>query len=183
MTEPTGTIAEPTIAPNEGDGAVTLDGGNNTFSGTAAADTVYGGDGADTLFGGLSNDHLYGQAGDDLLRGGAGDDSLFGGAGADMLSGGDGADTLFGGAGKDVFVIRAGDGADIVSDFSGGFGGGDRIEITANLNGTSIDSLAALKAVATDFDGNVIFDLGNGNSLTLIGVRTADLQSDWFGFP
>ena len=162
---------------------------NDTLYGGQDADTVYGGQdddivygnlGADLLYGNLGADTLYGGDGADTVNGSEGADLVYGNAGGDHLSGGAGDDTLFGGAGQDTFSVGSGDGADIISDFS--VADGDRIEIAADLNGTTIDSLTDLQVVATDFAGNVIFDLGDGNSLTLIGVQTADLQSDWFGF-
>ena len=87
---------------------------------------------------------------------------------------GEGNDLLYGNLGVDRLFVGAG--ADMVGDFSDD----DRIEIAANLTGTTIDSLADLKAVARGFGGNVIFGLGSGNSLILIGVQTADLRSEWF---
>ena len=57
--------------------------GNDSFSGQAIAETVYGG---------VGNDLLLGQAGNDRLEGGEGDDTLRGGSGADTLIGGNGND-------------------------------------------------------------------------------------------
>ena len=54
------------------------------------------------------------------------DDVLDGGDGDDIIEGGAGFDTLTGGAGADVFVFRAGDGPDNITDFTAGE---DRIEV------------------------------------------------------
>ncbi len=64
--------------------------GNNTLTGTAAADTING------LAG---NDMLYGAAGNDILNGGDGNDTLYGDAGSD---------TLRGEAGNDIYVFDGG---------------------------------------------------------------------------
>ena len=82
------------------------------------------------LDGGFGNDTLYGGpgGGDDEMTGGSGDDALYGGQGDDTLIGGPGDDRLAGGPGADVFVFGPGEGADTVTDFSGG---SDKIDLTA----------------------------------------------------
>jgi Ca2+-binding RTX toxin-like protein len=64
-----------------------IHGGNfdDTLTGNAADDELFGNDG---------NDTLYGRACNDSLNGGNGDDSLFGEAGLDYLDGGPGNNTL-----------------------------------------------------------------------------------------
>ncbi|MEQ8862048.1 MAG: Ig-like domain-containing protein, partial [Thalassobaculum sp.] len=176
--------------------------------GNQGVDTLYGGQDNDTLFGGQHQDLLYGNFGDDVLYGNLGGDTMYGGLGNDVLYGGDsegshlstesidylfggqgndtlyggkGADLMAGGDGNDVVVIQADGGADTVSDFAGA--SGDRIHITANVNGTSIDTFAELQAAAANnTDGNAVITLGTGNTLTLTGVNTSQLQSDWFLF-
>jgi len=153
-------------------------------------DTMYGNLGADTMFGGLGDDVLYGGQNEgsylspdavEILYGGLGNDTLYGGIGNDMLYGEAGNDLIIGGDGEDVIVVQAGGGADTVSDFAGG--SGDRIQIEANVNDTSIDTFAELQAAsANNADGNVVISLGGDNTLTLNGVTAADLQSDWFFF-
>ena len=69
-------------------------GGDNTLSGGAGADEIYGGSGDDAVNGDGGDDTLYGGAGDDTLNGGAGDDTLIGGAGGDGFTGGAGEDTV-----------------------------------------------------------------------------------------
>ena len=88
---------------------------NQTYDGTAIADTKTTGNGNDTLNGLTGNDTLSGGMGKDTLKGGddndtlsggSGDDTLIGGNGDDTLWGGQGADTLTGGAGKDIFQFQ-----------------------------------------------------------------------------
>jgi Ca2+-binding RTX toxin-like protein len=70
---------------------------------------------------------LIGLAGNDILTGRGGDDILIGGAGDDVLSGG---------GGNDVYRFTAGDGHDIVREYSDGFngwGGADTLEFGAGI--------------------------------------------------
>jgi Ca2+-binding RTX toxin-like protein len=116
--------------------------GDNIFGG-AGDDTIYGGRLDDWLLGGDGNDvldaggpdstalggdgnYLNGGAGNDILRGREGSDWLEGGDGTDTLTGGDGDDILAGGAadgdslkggnGGDSYVVRRGDGADLIEE-------------------------------------------------------------------
>ncbi len=73
---------------------------------------------ADSLVGGNGKDTLLGEGGEDTLYGGKGNDILFGGNENDSLWGGKGNDTLTGGEGYDTFVFRAGEGTDVITDFS-----------------------------------------------------------------
>jgi Ca2+-binding RTX toxin-like protein len=89
-------------------------GGDDSITGSALDDLIFGGDGNDSIrgefstmgFESTSNDRLYGEAGDDTLNGGNGNDRLFGGIGADQLIGGNGDDLLTGGVGADRFVFN-----------------------------------------------------------------------------
>ena len=80
----------------------------NTISGTKGKDNLVGTDGRDII---------NGRGGIDSLFGLAGNDTLFGGGRNDTLDGGSGNDNLFGGVGRDLFVLRIGDGEDLVSDY------------------------------------------------------------------
>jgi Ca2+-binding RTX toxin-like protein len=99
-------------------------------------------------------------------------DSLLGGFNHDTLTGGRGSDTLLGGAGADVFLYYAGDGADIITDFT--FSEGDRIA----LMGTGATGFADLE-VSSTADGYIVrFDDGGS-----IAIRTTEsLTADWFVF-
>ncbi|WP_017715812.1 DUF4347 domain-containing protein [Kamptonema formosum] len=93
--------------------------GNDIIEGNQGNDTLYGNDGNDILTGNQGSDFLSGDAGDDILVGEGESDFLTGGSGNDALDGGLGNDTLTGGTGTDIFVIRAGDGTDVITDFGG----------------------------------------------------------------
>lgn len=64
-----------------------LFGGNDTFTGTAFADTIDGHGGTDTIRAGDGNDHIAGGSGNDTLNGEGGNDYVNGGDGADIING------------------------------------------------------------------------------------------------
>ena len=166
-------------------------GGNDILGGGAGSDMINAGSGNDTIFGGTptmgatSNDTIDGGAGNDEIFAGDGDDSVLGGDGADTLfngvgndtvNGGAGDDTLFagpgddimtGGAGADSFAFFDGSGSDVITDF-------DLAEDTLDLSGltASVDLMTA-----TDSADGLVLDLGDGNSVTLNGLTTADIGS------
>jgi Ca2+-binding RTX toxin-like protein len=173
------------------DGNDSIDGGlgNDDVNGNKGDDVVHGGDGADIVRGGQGNDtvlgdagddpHVNGNIGDDIVHGGDGNDTVFGGqgndtvfgdAGNDRISGDLGDDSLVGGAGADTFVFRPGFGHDIIGDFNAGEG--DRIALPA---GTAY-------SVVVDVGGNAVMDLGNGDTLTLLGITSSNFNSGWVVF-
>jgi len=86
----------------------------------------------------------------DTITGGAGSDTIDGGAGADTITGDEGADNLTGGTGIDTFVFEAtaaGNGADTITDFSGG-AEGDILDVSAYLT-TYADANLELTLEAT----------------------------------
>ena len=93
VVSPTSGVATVTIADQGSLGNASLS-TNQTVSGTANADLLFGGSGNDTLSGLAGNDVLTGNAGNDRLDGGDGNDTLIGGIGADILTGGAGADVF-----------------------------------------------------------------------------------------
>jgi Ca2+-binding RTX toxin-like protein len=126
----TGTDAADLIFGMDGNDVVTgLQGSDYLFGGTGN-DILYGGDLTDTLVGGSGNDRLYGEAAADWLLGGVGDDTLEGGHGADLMEGGVGNDQLLGGDDSDRML--GGEGNDRLS----GVAGNDEL-----LGGAGIDSL------------------------------------------
>ena len=96
------------------------DDANNTASGLAGDDLIFGNGGNDTLIGNRNNDIISGGTGNDQLFGGKGDDNLSGGDGDDTLIGGVGADLIISGAGRDVLVLGTGAGTDTIVDFQQG---------------------------------------------------------------
>ncbi|MDJ0685091.1 MAG: cadherin-like domain-containing protein, partial [Alphaproteobacteria bacterium] len=148
--------------------------------GTEAAEILIGGLGDDDLSGGGGADVLRGGAGDDALDGGSGDDRLVGGGNDDRLTGGQGDDVLIGGQGDDVFVFRDADGGDDrIEDFQTGPGQADAIDLTDVATLTLFSEVLANTA---QVDGNAVIDLGDGDTVTLLGVNRNDLDSDDFLF-
>jgi Ca2+-binding RTX toxin-like protein len=79
--------------------------GDDSITGSGAAETIFGGDGDDVINGGGGNDSLNGDAGADSITGGTGTDTLNGGLGADTLVSADGVfDILNGGVDPDTDV-------------------------------------------------------------------------------
>ncbi|MCV6613342.1 MAG: hypothetical protein OIF35_00065, partial [Cellvibrionaceae bacterium] len=76
---------------------------------TSEDDTIHGSEADDWLYGSDLADTLYGHAGDDFIFGFDGDDTLAGGAGNDHL---------YGGLGKDTYLVSAGDGHTVISDYN-----------------------------------------------------------------
>lgn len=73
----------------------TGNGGDNTITGNAAANTLSGGDGNDTITGGAGADHVLGGNGNDTVIANLSGDTLEGGIGHDTLSYRDSAEGVF----------------------------------------------------------------------------------------
>ena len=157
-------------------------GGRNAGPWTGESYVVFGGNfTGDVSHAGTSGaDSLTGGAGDDNMLGGAGDDTLAGGAGDDRIVGGTGNDSLSGGSGNDVYVFDSHDGADTLEDFElydSASQTGDRIDLSGVAG---VESFADL--VIQDNAGDADILLGNGHSITLVGVKGSALDADDFLF-
>lgn len=176
---------------------------NDKMSGGTNFDTVFGGDGNDLIYGDYGNDSLYGGDDLDTIIGGAGNDSVDGGADIDRITGGDGADTLYGNSGNDVIFGGAGidhmnggtgndrmtgdvgtdafyfqehGDADVIADFRA-------IEDDLVLNNNlGVNTAAQALSHATQVGANVVFDFGDGDTLTLTSVLKSSLHADNFLF-
>lgn len=98
------------------------------------------------------------------LVGNSGNDTLNGGAGNDILTGGEGADT---------FIIEAGNGSDIITDFTPGT---DVIK----LDGYKFTSFSDLQSRMTQEGGNVVIQLSSSETLTLNNTTISNLKSSSF---
>lgn len=161
--------------------------GNDTLYGGGAAadpgdesDIIFGGFGADLIFGNGNNDTLYGGGSladpsdlGDTIYAGMGNDLVYGNGGGDLLMGQEGNDTLHGGVGDDIYSFDSGSGADTILLFEGaGVAGGDLIQLVNNLNASGITSQAAALARTRFADGAAYIDLGNGHTVTILGVSS-----------
>lgn len=143
----------------------------NVLSGQAGADQIWGGAGNDSIKGGADADQLWGDLGNDSLWGDAGADLINGGAGLDRIAGGAGADQLWGGLDKDTFIFMNGDGADRIVDFSV-----KAKEILllddALWGGTVLTEAQVVKTYARVINKTVVFDFGDGDTLSLAGIKS-----------
>ncbi|WP_305089124.1 calcium-binding protein [Massilia sp. YIM B04103] len=145
----------------DGNDKLTSGDGNDYLEGSFGLDTLDGGNGNDTLIGGVDADNLMGGAGNDWLQGDDGKDVLRGGVGADTLIGGTGNDSLFGETGNDVFILRAGDGQDVitVSDTTPG-----AIK-TIKFDGVNFDQLSSMRYIAAS--GSLILAYSDTDQVTI----------------
>ncbi len=152
--------------------------GDDLINGGDGDDVVYGGPGDDTIEGGSGDDKLFGDDGDDVLFGGDDDDRIYGGEGDDIIDAGAGDNTVSGGAGDDRFIYEEGAGSIRITDFQAGAGSDDVIV----LRNTGLTNLSAILALARDVGKNTVIELENGDRITLVGVKKADLHEDDFAF-
>ena len=112
---------------------------DNSYTGTAYADWIYGADGADTL------------------NGGAGNDRINGGRGNDILDGGDGIDTV------DFSGQSAGVVASLASGTATSAQGNDTLANFENMRGTTSSDTLTGNNAANVIEGNGGIDTLNGN--------------------
>ena len=91
-----------------------------------------------------------------------------------------------GGLGADRFVFADGSGSDEVRGFAAGAGGDIITAVlglndTDGLNASGVDTASKLMAKGVQQGADVLFDLGLGNSLRLVGVLVDDLKLENFG--
>jgi serralysin len=175
--------------------------GQNGFGGNGA-DTIVGGGGDDVYFGGNGRDEIHGGSGsdrivagnqDDVVTGGFGRDTVFlgrgndrftdhdqggwwgsdrvdGGAGSDTIELRAGNDTVSGGSGDDVFIFTGSTiGQDTITDYQTGR---DALHIDDDLWGSPLTEAQVIAEFASTRSGDVVFDFGDGNTITLAGVQT-----------
>jgi len=131
----------------------------DTVAGSKISDTILSGDGADLVRAGAGADSLHGGAGKDRLYGDGGNDYIFGGADNDRMTGGKGSDS---------FHFSSGNGQDVVIDFDAKGGGGKQDYVSLY----EWDTFTVHKAGKN----NTMLDFGEGETLTLLGVKRADFS-------
>lgn len=135
----------------------------NYLQGTSGRDQINGLGGEDVILAGDGNDQLNGGSGADLLVGGSGDD---------ILDGGSAVDGLVGGPGADQFLLRSGDGDDIISDYNDG---SDKFL----LDGLTFNQLGISSAFFNQVTIISIASTGE-NLATLIGVDASNIGREDF---
>ena len=127
------------------------------------------GDAAGDVFDSIEN--LMGSKFNDGLWGDSGDNAFWGYDGNDILSGRGGNDTLNGGEGQDTFIFSKGFSSDRVTDFENDVD-------TIRLLNFGVSTFTAARALATETNGNVVFDFGNGDTLQIDNTTLAALSND-----
>jgi Ca2+-binding RTX toxin-like protein len=179
--------------------------GNDTIDGGPGLDLAYGNSGDDTFYVSQQSDRVFenpnegydsiiadsgdgyylpanvealtligttpfgvGNELDNLITGNASTNVLSGGLGNDTLDGGGGFDILWGEAGSDTFMIRKSTEMDIIADFTPGT---DRLDVRDYGFISTAEFLARMMQVGSD----ISIDLGDGDSLILMGVKITSL--------
>ncbi len=124
-------------------------------------------------------ENLVGSNHADTLLGSIGANDINGGGGSDRITGFAGDDVLTGGAGVDTFIIAAGHGNDIITDFDAT--SGDLIDLSTHQLWTDFASLVTAGAM-TQSGANVVINLGFNSTVTLNNVTLADLDATDFVF-
>jgi Ca2+-binding RTX toxin-like protein len=92
-----------------------------------------------------------------------------------QLDGGKGNDVLIGGDGADTFIVSAGNGSDVIADFTSGV---DQIR----LGGYGITSFGQIKSIATQSGADTVLSFSNGEKLVLRGVNASNLTTNDFTY-
>lgn len=122
------------------------------------------------------NDTMYADDHGVYMNGKYGYDTLIGGRGDDYLVGGTLSDTLTGGDGSDTFLLRVGDGLDVITDMQFGEAG-DTIVFAGNPAVTSFENLYIYIQ-----DGEVRVRYGTNATVILQGVDLSDIDGSNFSF-
>ena len=118
------------------------------------------------LFGGKN----IGSGTSPILTGTAGTDTLFGTIGNNIIDGKAGNDILTGNGGQDKFIIRSGDGNDIITDFSGVGGKG------SNPSAAVIANVDTLQFIGSGLTAQNLQLTENGNNLEVTFENVASTK-------
>ncbi|WP_245312576.1 Ig-like domain-containing protein [Bradyrhizobium macuxiense] len=190
-------------------GADTLTGtsGNDLIDGAGGADTMSGGAGDDTYIVSDPNAKVVEAAGGGIdtikssvtyslpsyvenltLTGSAAINAtgnwapniIIGNDAANVITGWRGNDILTGGGGADTFVFNAGDGSDIITDFTPGSGAGHDV---IQLNGYAFTSFSDIQAAMTQVGNDVYLALTSQDTLVLRNTTISSFTTDDFQLP
>lgn len=135
-------------------------------------DVIKGGTGNDRIQGYFGDDRLFGGPGRDVIVGGGDDDQIFGGAHSDRIEGQAGNDRLIGGGGRDVFIYGKFDDVDLIGDFEAG-------RDVIHLDVFGINRKSDVRDVAAAKGADLVLDFGDGDVLTIAGVRLKAIIDDF----
>lgn len=146
----------------------------NVWGGSLYNDKIVGGSDRNILIGGGGHDivEAWGGGNDVVYGGWGGHDVIDGGTGNDYMHGGHFNDTYTGGGagGADTFVFTQH--ADTITDFDASEGGDQIVFDDALWGGGGARTDAQLLAYASVVGGDLVFDFGYGQTLTLTGGVT-----------
>lgn len=166
------------VTGSAGGNKIVLGAGNDTAMGGSGDDILAGDAGNDTLWGERGNDVMRGGDGNDVLRGHRGNDTLTGGEGNDNLWGHDGDDMLIGERGSDTFSFSSG--RDTIAAFDNDR---DTLRFDDALWGGGSRTTKQILAYANTAGSDLVFNFGDGNTLTIRGLTNESLLSDdWVTF-
>ena len=103
------------------------------------------------------------------MNGGNGNDSLLGGSGDDFLEGDTGNDRLNGGDGSDSFEFQAGDGIDVIEDFSAV----DKLW----LRSLGLGDADEVRGLGTDAGADCVFQFEDGCQVTVLNFQLSDFTA------
>lgn len=168
-------------------GADTLIGGKgDDIYCVSAGDLVIeqGGEGIDTVFSYISDytltanvENLTVSSKDAYGGGNDLDNFIKGGAERQILDGGAGNDVLMGGTGADTFIVRKGNGSDVINDFSASEG--DLIR----LDGYGYYDFDQVQKGMTQVGNDTLLQLSATETLTLKNTKISDLTQASFFLP
>jgi len=103
---------------------------------------------------------------------------IAGGEGSQQISGAGGNDTLSGGAGGDLFIVRANNGSDTITDFEAGAGAGDIVQLGSYGFTNFSDVLDRMSQSGSD----AVIQLNSGETLTFRNRSIADFNAGDFQY-
>ncbi|WP_449220132.1 calcium-binding protein [Tistrella mobilis] len=146
---------------------ISLQDGNDRYTGYDGDEVVDGGDGDDVLIGGDGNDRFYGGAGNDIISGGGGADIfvITGVTGRDILEGGDGPEIDTVALGGNTYVER------LILDVTAGI---EQLDFNAySLSGTAFDDELDFSGVQEfRFETGILLEAGNDHYIGYAGNDT-----------
>jgi cell division protein FtsZ len=74
-----------------------------------------------------------------------------------------------------LFIFNRGGGREVVLNFQPGE---DLLRVARNINETGIETPEDVLSHLSDVDGNAVIDFGNGDQITLVGVKAADIVAN-----
>ena len=118
--------------------------------------------GIEQVLGSWYGDRITGSTGADTIRGLGGNDRIDGGGGDDVLAGDKGDDVITTGPGSDTIIFQAGDGRDLVTDFTAG-------------DSVHVYGYGAAQTIVQS-GSSVILSLSSGDQITFANTNVASVQ-------